>query len=269
MRTHSLHSDLVPRTRSQPQVDRRSSILEAATSLLLEHGWAVTTKQIADTAGVAEGTIYRYFPTKPELLRQAVSQVLDPGHQLAGFATIEPTAALDDKLDRIVAILLAAGERMHAVVLALHSPGSQEALGGLTPRVLTPRSLTSRGLTPLGQTSPDQSGAANSPPTWPSDPWAAAQAILDAIADLLRPDLGAQAETAAAFIRALTLAVTIPPMTHPSLRHQPTLRRLIAGALSFLEAPVSTSDVGSLAGADLPAGTDQPPDSVMTIQDRA
>lgn len=48
---------------------RRAQILEAAAQAFARHGFrGATTRAIAQAAGVAEGTIFRYFPTKRHLL---------------------------------------------------------------------------------------------------------------------------------------------------------------------------------------------------------
>jgi AcrR family transcriptional regulator len=48
---------------------RRRQILDAATRVFSEHGFPrATIKEIARTAGVAEGTIYNYFGNKEDLL---------------------------------------------------------------------------------------------------------------------------------------------------------------------------------------------------------
>src|SRR5690606_40981582 len=54
------------RTRARPlsRADRRNAIAAATVPLLVEHGAAVTTRQIADAAGVAEGTLFRAFADK-------------------------------------------------------------------------------------------------------------------------------------------------------------------------------------------------------------
>ena len=215
----------MPRATAQSAEDRRRSILDATTSLLRDHGLAVTTKQIADAAGVAEGTIFRYFPTKQDLLQEVVAQMFDPAGVLERFATIDPAAGLPDKLGQIVTVLLASVERMRSLMLVFHDPAARDLLGDFDP--------APRRTVPL---------------------------VLDSLADLLRPDLGSQAETAAAFVHALTMASALPPVTHPSLRDRATLLHLIHGALDALRAwvpaaasetpPVSSADIGSLAEAD-------------------
>lgn len=48
--------------------DKQIALLEAATEVVAEQGLAAPTSLIAKRAGVAEGTLFRYFPTKDELL---------------------------------------------------------------------------------------------------------------------------------------------------------------------------------------------------------
>ncbi len=57
------------RAESLPPDERRAMIIEAMLPLLLEHGEMVTTRQIAEAAGIAEGTIFRVFADKDELDR--------------------------------------------------------------------------------------------------------------------------------------------------------------------------------------------------------
>jgi AcrR family transcriptional regulator len=66
--------------------DRRAALVAATVPLLREHGITVSTRQIADAAGVAEGTIFGVFPDKATLLRAAVLAALDPA-PLADFVT--------------------------------------------------------------------------------------------------------------------------------------------------------------------------------------
>ena len=48
--------------------DRRQAIISATTDLVLEHGPAATTRQIADACGIAEGTLFRVFESKDDIL---------------------------------------------------------------------------------------------------------------------------------------------------------------------------------------------------------
>ncbi len=57
--------------------DRRAALVEATLPLLLEHGRSVTSKQIAAAAGVAEGTIYRVFDSKDDLIASSLDHAFD------------------------------------------------------------------------------------------------------------------------------------------------------------------------------------------------
>lgn len=48
--------------------DKRQALLEAATQAIARAGIGASTAQIARCAGVAEGTLFRYFATKDDLL---------------------------------------------------------------------------------------------------------------------------------------------------------------------------------------------------------
>lgn len=65
------------RAASMPPAQRRAAIIEAVRPLLIEHGEAVTVRQIADAAGVAEGTIFRVFADKDELIAAVVDHVVN------------------------------------------------------------------------------------------------------------------------------------------------------------------------------------------------
>lgn len=61
------------RTGSVAQQDRRRRILDATIALASEGGFdAVQMRAVADNAGVALGTLYRYFPSKIHLLVSAL-----------------------------------------------------------------------------------------------------------------------------------------------------------------------------------------------------
>ncbi|MFW2513177.1 TetR/AcrR family transcriptional regulator [Demequina sp. SO4-13] len=103
--------------------DRRASILDAAIPLILEHGAEVTTRQIADAACIAEGTVFRAFVDKNELIDAAVGRVMDPAELLAALERIDPAGSLPDKLDQIVALLHA---RMRDVVAFMGALGPRD-----------------------------------------------------------------------------------------------------------------------------------------------
>ena len=63
---------------SPAQRERRDRMLEAAMKLAAEGGYdAVQMREVADGAGVALGTLYRYFPSKVHLLVAALAECAD------------------------------------------------------------------------------------------------------------------------------------------------------------------------------------------------
>jgi len=56
---------------------RCAEILDAAVRLFAKHGYAETdTQHLADELGVGKGTLYRYFPSKRELLLATADRVM-------------------------------------------------------------------------------------------------------------------------------------------------------------------------------------------------
>jgi AcrR family transcriptional regulator len=66
------------RASALPPDERRSMIVAATLPLLLEHGDRVTSRQIAEAAGIAEGTIFRAFADKDEVIVAVIEAALDP-----------------------------------------------------------------------------------------------------------------------------------------------------------------------------------------------
>lgn len=62
------------RAPAMSSADRREAIVRATLPLLATHGANVTTRQIAQAAGIAEGTVFRVFADKEELLHTCVEE---------------------------------------------------------------------------------------------------------------------------------------------------------------------------------------------------
>lgn len=81
-----------------PADERRAAIAAATLPLLLEFGASVTTRQIAEAAGIAEGTIFGVFPDKESVIWAAVEQAFDPAPIAAAIAGIDPSLPLRQRL---------------------------------------------------------------------------------------------------------------------------------------------------------------------------
>lgn len=93
------------RASALPPEERRARIVAATLPLILEHGSAVTTRHIAEAAGIAEGTIFRAFPDKDSLLGAVLQSALDSAATDAALDAIDPTLALEPRVIAAVEIV--------------------------------------------------------------------------------------------------------------------------------------------------------------------
>lgn len=111
------------RARSLSVEDRRAMLIDAVTPLLLEHGRAVTTKQIAECAGIAEGTIFRAFGSKDELISAVVAKQLDPEPFRARLRAVDPALPLEQKIRAMVTVMRGRFARVFSLMTALGTMG--------------------------------------------------------------------------------------------------------------------------------------------------
>src|SRR5438105_10569477 len=86
------------RATALPLDERRSMIVAATLPLLIEHGDRVTSRQIAEAAGIAEGTIFRAFGDKDEVIAAAIDSALDQAPLEAALSAIPADLPFEEGL---------------------------------------------------------------------------------------------------------------------------------------------------------------------------
>lgn len=95
----------VKRAAALPPDERRSMIVQATLPLLLAHGEMVTSRQIADAAGIAEWTIFRVFEDKDAVIAAVIEAALDTERLERALAAIDPSLPFEDCVRASVEIL--------------------------------------------------------------------------------------------------------------------------------------------------------------------
>lgn len=91
----------VRRTQEERSAATRARLLDAASTCLLEHGYAETTiARVQDAAGLARGTLLHHFPTRADLMVAATVHLVE-----------QRMAAFREEADRI-----GDGDRLQAVI---------------------------------------------------------------------------------------------------------------------------------------------------------
>ena len=85
--------------------ERRTAIATATLPLLFKHGTSVTTRQIADAANVAEGTIFRVFPDKEAVIQAAIDLAFNPLPTEQALAKIDRALPTQQQLTIAVATI--------------------------------------------------------------------------------------------------------------------------------------------------------------------
>jgi AcrR family transcriptional regulator len=122
-----------PPGKRRPRADaerNRQRLLEAAKAVFGKDGAAASLEEIARTAGVGIGTLYRHFPTRDALIeavyQQAVTQLGDAAETLAGKHP--PVDALREWL--LLFIDYMATKRIMAEALSALDGGSARVYAG-------------------------------------------------------------------------------------------------------------------------------------------
>lgn len=86
-------ADPIQALQAQLVAARRAQILDAATRVFAHKGFnRATIRDVAQTAGVADGTIYNYFANKTDLLFGLLDRLNDTERRPASFAQVVDTS---------------------------------------------------------------------------------------------------------------------------------------------------------------------------------
>ncbi len=113
------------RERARPLTpdDRREAILVAVLPLLREHGRDVSSRQLAEAAGVAEGTLFRAFGDKESIIAAAIERIRDPAPLRNALRGIDPDEPTDVKVRQVLELLRVRFDEVVQFMTALRMHG--------------------------------------------------------------------------------------------------------------------------------------------------
>jgi len=181
--------------------ERRQAIIDATLPLLLERGTEMSTREIAQAAGIAEGTIFRAFETKQDLIHATIHTALMPDAAIGRIEGLPEGQTLAERVTAIVEVLRDEIHRTRSLFAHLARPFPQPTPDGVSR-------------TPFGGIRP------------PFNPHEAKSRINVAVSAALRPYAGGLAVSTAfatnllsalAFASSFTLTDDEPPISSQEL----------------------------------------------------
>jgi AcrR family transcriptional regulator len=144
----------VTRAAPLPLDERRAALIAATEPLLERFGRDVSTRQIAEAAGVAEGTIFRAFATKEELIDAVIKDSFDIHHTCDELAQIDQDLGLEERLTAAVTILQERLRRVFALFGLLRLRGEAPDHDSFRAKQQADNALINRAIADL--ITPDQ-----------------------------------------------------------------------------------------------------------------
>lgn len=111
------------RAPAMSQEERRAAIVRSTLPLLMEHGGNVATSHIAAAAGIAEGTVFRAFKDKQDLLLACMRAGMNSDDEVARITAIGADGPLPERLTEGVRAVSGYLDRVWAVGQALRAGG--------------------------------------------------------------------------------------------------------------------------------------------------
>jgi AcrR family transcriptional regulator len=204
--------------------------VRSALDLIQERGTMPTTREIAEAAGVAEGTIFRAFDTKERLVEAVVDEAFCPAPIAVRLRAIDPALPLRERLVEVVAVMQQRFSEIFGVMGALGltaPPAHFEEHRGCRPET---------GHVPLEEQDPDAAS------DW-GPPGERLQAFVEPDADRLR----CSAADLVRYIRLLTFSASHPEIAEGQVLTPKAIVDLLLDGVLLLPA-----DRGCQAG---PNGT--------------
>jgi len=91
------------------------AILDAAADLLAEGGEPPSMSEVAEAAGVARATLYRYFPTRERLLQELTAAAIDATATRLAEADLDAVPVAEG-IARVARVVAAVGSKYAALV---------------------------------------------------------------------------------------------------------------------------------------------------------
>jgi AcrR family transcriptional regulator len=131
---------------ARPVSIRDESIIAAAREVFLERGIQATTAEVAERAGVSEGSVFKRFKTKAELFEAAMGEELPKPAFLKNLTSRVGKGTIDESLFELgMEILAFFRELIPLMMMAWSNPGPN----GLPARIAGPNPPPVRALNKL------------------------------------------------------------------------------------------------------------------------